>query len=95
MKKFEGTIKKVLKNLGLEKGYEHKILAQELKEYLSTRYGSEYIGKIRVSGKIIIVEVKSPALRQELVMKKNELLNFLKERSESNFPEDIKFVGRL
>ncbi len=95
MKKFEGTIKKVLRNLGLEKGFESKILAQELKEYLSTNYGLEYIGKIRISGKIIIVEVKSPALRQELVMKKSELINYIKERAEGNLPEDIKFVGRL
>jgi hypothetical protein len=95
MKKFEGTIKKVLRNLGLEKGFESKILAQELKEYLSTNYGLEYIGKIRISGKIIIVEVKSPALRQELVMKKSELINYIKERAEGNLLEDIKFVGRL
>lgn len=95
MKKINYTIRDLLKNLGLEKGYESRILAQELKNYLSENYGVEYIGKVEVVRKVFLVEVKSPALRNELAMKKVELLNFLKERSGKDFPEDIKFVGRL
>ncbi|MEO0285389.1 MAG: hypothetical protein ABIM31_01085 [candidate division WOR-3 bacterium] len=95
MKKFNDTLRNLLKNLGLEKGYEARILAQELKNYLSETYGVEYIGKIKVMGRVFLVEVKSPSLRNELLMKKFELLIFLKEKAGTDFPDDIKFVGRL
>ncbi|MEO0272742.1 MAG: hypothetical protein ABIM30_06610, partial [candidate division WOR-3 bacterium] len=81
MKKFNDTLRNLLKNLGLEKGYEARILAQELKNYLSETYGVEYIGKIKVMGRVFLVEVKSPSLRNELLMKKFELLIFLKEKA--------------
>ncbi|MEO0246408.1 MAG: hypothetical protein ABIM20_00280 [candidate division WOR-3 bacterium] len=95
MKKFNDTLRNLLKNLGLEKGYEARILAQELKNYLSETYGVEYIGKIKVIGRVFLVEVKSPSLRNELLMKKYELLILLREKSGTDFPDDIKFVGRL
>ncbi|MEO0265304.1 MAG: hypothetical protein ABIM43_01655 [candidate division WOR-3 bacterium] len=95
MKKFNDTLRNLLKNLGLEKGYEARILAQELKNYLSETYGVEYIGKIKVIGRVFLVEVKSPSLRNELLMKKYELLIHLREKSGTDFPDDIKFVGRL
>ncbi|MEO0199412.1 MAG: hypothetical protein ABIM42_01760 [candidate division WOR-3 bacterium] len=95
MKKFNDTLRNLLKNLGLEKGYEARMLSQELKNYLSETYGVEYIGKIKVIGRVFLVEVKSPSLRNELLMKKYELLILLREKSGSDFPDDIKFVGRL
>ncbi|MEO0230888.1 MAG: hypothetical protein ABIL77_04955 [candidate division WOR-3 bacterium] len=95
MKKFNDTLRNLLKNLGLEKGYEARILAQELKNYLSETYGVQYIGKIKVIGRVFLVEVKSPSLRNELLMKKFELLILLREKSGTDFPDDIKFVGRL
>ncbi len=95
MKKFNHTLRNLLKNLGLEKGYEARILAQELKNYLSETYGVQYIGKIKVIGRVFLVEVKSPSLRNELLMKKFELLILLREKSGTDFPDDIKFVGRL
>ncbi|MEO0251282.1 MAG: hypothetical protein ABIM44_03450 [candidate division WOR-3 bacterium] len=95
MKKFNDTLRNLLKNLGLEKGYEARMLSQELKNYLSETYGVEYIGKIKVIGRVFLVEVKSPSLRNELLMKKYELLILLREKSGTDFPDDIKFVGRL
>jgi len=95
MRPLENSLKKVLEKLGLERGYEISTVLKEFKTHLINTYGSEYIGKIRAFKNVVIVEVKSATLRQELALKKEELMEYLRTKTQGQFPEDIKFVRRL
>ncbi len=95
MRNFDESLKKLLKDLGIDKRFALTLKAEKLKNYLVEKYGEEWIGSVKPRGSKILVEIKSSSLRNELFMKKEELLNFLRENIKDNLPEDLIFVGRL
>lgn len=95
MRNFDESLKKLLKDLGIDKRFALTLKAEKLKNYLVEKYGEEWIGSVKPRGSKILVEIKSSSLRNELFMKKEELLNFLRENIKDNLPEDLVFVGRL
>ncbi len=95
MRNFDESLKKLLKDLGIDKRFALTLKAEKLKNYLVEKYGEEWIGSVKPKGSKILIEIKSSSLRNELFMKKEELLNFLRENIKDNLPEDLVFVGRL
>ncbi|MDI6851864.1 MAG: hypothetical protein QMD82_08035 [bacterium] len=95
MKNLDDSIKKILENLGIERSVSLAEKARKLREYLIKTYGEESVGKVKtVKGKIYI-EIKSPALRNELFMRRAELLSLINAVELQNNPENIVIVGRL
>lgn len=95
MKNLDDSIKKILENLGIERSVSLADKARKLHEYLVKTYGEECVGKVKASKGKIFIEIKSPALRNELFMKRAELLSLINGEELQNNPENIVIVGRL
>jgi len=95
MKNLEEQIKKIIENLGVGKAATLYEKASILRDYLCSKYGAEHIGKIKVKGDNLVVEIKSATLRNELFIKKVELLEILTKDGVVDLPKDLEFVGRL
>ncbi len=95
MRNLDDSIKKILENLGIERSVDLTEKAKKLREYLVNTYGEENIGKVKVKKGKIFIEIKSPALRNELFMRRAELLSIINVKELQNNPENIVIVGRL
>uniref|UniRef100_A0A7C2K4K5 DUF721 domain-containing protein n=1 Tax=candidate division WOR-3 bacterium TaxID=2052148 RepID=A0A7C2K4K5_UNCW3 len=95
MKNLDDSIKKILENLGIERSVGLAEKAKKLREYLIETYGEESVGKVKVIKGKIYVEIKSSVLRNELFMRRAELLTLINGGELQNNPENIVIVGRL
>ncbi len=95
MRNLEEPLDRILQNLGISKAVNLKEKANILRNFLCNTYGETFIGKVKVRGESLVVEIKSATLRNELFMKKVELLDLLKKNGVVDLPKDIEFVGRL
>lgn len=95
MRNLDDSIKKILENLGIERSVDLTEKAKKLREYLVKTYGEETIGKVKAKKGKIFIEIKSPVLRNELFMRRAELLSIINGKELQNNPENIVIVGRL
>lgn len=76
-------------------GFENKLLALEIKEFLLEFINENYSNEIKsvnITDKFLIIRVQSPMLRNDFQLKKSYYLSKIQEKFGENTIIDLEFI---
>lgn len=94
-KKREFHSSELLQSFAKLYGFENKLLALEIKEFLLEFINENYSNEIKsvnITDKFLVIRVQSPMLRNDFQLKKSYYLSKIQEKFGENTIIDLEFI---